>query len=189
MAPTASSSRSDPTATTPGLVGAEVGAQVVHALLMEGGNSGGERARAENNGYTGENTNMTTTTKDGWWRRQWRALIIVFVVAVEMDVDEEKPQREKETSNTAVGGDVVGNGVSSGESGASGEGPKVSRNPAADCDSGAKGEDEEKSEQEKRLWSTVTTNPSDFTSWTSLLQLTEQKVRNLLSANCRPLTK
>ena len=34
-----------------------------------------------------------------------------------------------------------------------------------------------RSEAEQKLWATVSATPSDFKSWTALLQLTEQNVR------------
>lgn len=36
--------------------------------------------------------------------------------------------------------------------------------------------EESKVDEQTRLWETVRENPSDFTSWTSLLQIVEQKV-------------
>ena len=36
-----------------------------------------------------------------------------------------------------------------------------------------------RSEEEKKLWAIVSANPSDFKTWTSLLQLTEQNVGSL----------
>ena len=36
--------------------------------------------------------------------------------------------------------------------------------------------EESKVDEQTRLWETVRGNPSDFTSWTSLLQIVEQKV-------------
>ena len=47
--------------------------------------------------------------------------------------------------------------------------PKVDQSPAK--------EEEPEADEQTRLWATVKENPSDFTSWTNLLQLVEQKVR------------
>lgn len=102
--------------------------------------------------------------------------------------------------------DNVDNGVvgasdmsAAGVSGDTSDGVKVSSNDGV-CDTGAnmdsvksdsvtavkdtsggglgeKGEgDRVTSELEKQLWVAVTTNPSDFARWTSLLQMTEQNV-------------
>ena len=82
------------------------------------------------------------------------------------------------------GGGVVGAGI--------GESQTVSREtaqvsdavtgtPGAEGVRGSSGDREEggesgRSEEEKKLWATVSSNPSDFKSWTTLLQLTEQNV-------------
>lgn len=42
--------------------------------------------------------------------------------------------------------------------------------------SGGQQEETVKVDEQARLWRTVRENPSDFTSWTSLLQIVEQKV-------------
>ena len=51
--------------------------------------------------------------------------------------------------------------------------------PSENGGGGGKGSEGDRSEQENKLWATVTQNPSDFKSWTALLQLTEQNVRPL----------
>ena len=57
----------------------------------------------------------------------------------------------------------------------------VTGTPGAESVRGGSGDREEggqsgRSEEEKKLWATVSSNPSDFKSWTTLLQLAEQNV-------------
>ena len=105
---------------------------------------------------------------------------------VEEQGDRERPPsvavdagQRNDTGRDAGGGGVVG-AAGSGE--ASRE--KVSdalSGPAAEAVRGGSGEEgggeSGRSEEEKKLWASVSSNPSDFKTWTSLLQLTEQNVR------------
>lgn len=85
-------------------------------------------------------------------------------------------------------GDVVrgdsseGVKVSTADCGTGGEGVKSDSGATVMTESvksagvGGEGVDA-RSEQQKQLWAAVRANPSDFTSWTSLLQMAEQNVR------------
>lgn len=66
-------------------------------------------------------------------------------------------------------------GTGGGESVKSDSGDAVMTEGVKDAEK--EGEGVARSEEEKKLWAAVQANPADFTSWTTLLQTVEQKVR------------
>ena len=74
-----------------------------------------------------------------------------------------------EVEEQGAGGGIAGSGESAKVSDA------VYGSEAVRGVSGA-GEGGGRSDEERKLWATVSANPSDFKSWTALLQLTEQNV-------------
>ena len=93
-----------------------------------------------------------------------------------MDMQEEEGQEQEATPTLEQTGEGVEEGSSKDTVG--GDSGGVSGSSVAST--GVSGDTEEKtvqqSEEEVKLWSAVRGNPSDFTSWTSLLQIVEQKV-------------
>ena len=106
-------------------------------------------------------------------------MLVCFLPAVApelMDMQEEEGQEQEATPTLEQTGEGVEEGSSKDTMG--GDSGGVSGSSVASA--GVSGDTEEKtvqqSEEEVKLWSAVRGNPSDFTSWTSLLQIVEQKV-------------
>ena len=107
------------------------------------------------------------------------------------EVSEPRSEAEVTSQSEIVGcsvvcdssdGDVVksdsGDGVkvSNVDCGTGGEG--VNSDGVKGAEGGGGGGGSTQSEQQKQLWAAVKANPSDFTSWTTLLQIVEQNVRD-----------